>query len=154
MSYVDNILLASTAALKTGNTDLRSFLQYIISRAGNLAKDKQVPLNDELMLTTLKKEKKELTSLIELYVSQGADLSDLSLVPLELFNAIQQRDIVDTYLPAVFTQEEMQIFLCTVPTLQNKKYYMGRAKQYEVEQGKIFNMFSLMLLLDQWMKVQ
>jgi hypothetical protein len=150
--YLENVLISSASALRTKNQELRDFLQYLIARAGNLAKAKNTTADNNFMLEALKKEKKELDNTIQTYVNMGVDIEDLTAAPLDLIKALEQRVIVDSFLPAVFTSEEVNNFLLMLPHGQQKGYYVKEAKQFEVSQGKLFDMAMFMANLDVWMK--
>jgi len=88
-------------ALKSKDTLKLQTIRGIIAQIKNKEIEKKAPLNDDEVLTVIKKTKKELLESIESFSKGGrADLTEESQ---------KQLDIVNTYLPPEMSDEELQI---------------------------------------------
>jgi len=87
-------------ALKSKDTLKLQTIRGIIAQIKNREIEKKAPLNDDEVLTVIKKTKKELLESIESFSKGGrADLTEESQ---------KQLDIVNTYLPPEMSDEDLQ----------------------------------------------
>lgn len=99
------------SALKSKDTLKLQTIRGIIAQIKNKEIEKRVPLNEDEVLTVIKKTKKELLESIESFTKGGrADLVQESK---------KQLDIVNAYLPPEMSDEELQKAIQTL--IENNK---------------------------------